>query len=151
MVAIAFHQLFEGLSLGIRISGLPTSNPHRSDREDTKSFSPLKITLMFLFAITTPIGILIGLLSFAQSGDQGTLILILSLIGLRADPRVARMKLTQGLMCAISAGLLIYAACVEMLAGDFVMDSTLWRSPVWKQALAIVSLLLGAIAMAVIG
>ena len=29
---------------------------------------------MFLFAITTPVGILIGLLSFAQSGDQGAFI-----------------------------------------------------------------------------
>ena len=61
------------------------------------------------------------------------------------------MKFMQGLMCAISAGMLIYAACVEMLAGDFVMDTTLWRSPLWKQALALVSLLIGAAAMSVIG
>ncbi|KAF7986876.1 hypothetical protein HWV62_12620 [Athelia sp. TMB] len=72
VVAIGFHQLFEGLSLGIRISGLPTSNPHGSDPNDKKSFSPLKVTLMFLFAITTPVGILIGLLSFAQSGDYAS-------------------------------------------------------------------------------
>ena len=61
------------------------------------------------------------------------------------------MKLIQGLMCAISAGMLIYAACVEMLAGDFVMDAVLWRSSIWKQALAMMSLLIGAAAMAVIG
>ena len=30
------------------------------------------------------------------------------------------MKLTQGVMSAISAGMLIYAATVEMIAGDFV-------------------------------
>jgi zinc transporter 1/2/3 len=47
--------------------------------------------------------------------------------------------------------MLIYAACVEMLASDFVMDATLWRSPVWKQTVALVSLLIGAAAMAVIG
>jgi zinc transporter 1/2/3 len=64
---------------------------------------------------------------------------------------IAQMKFTQGLMCAISAGMLIYAACVEMLAGDFVMDTTLLRSPVWKQTVALVSLLVGAAAMAVIG
>jgi zinc transporter 1/2/3 len=63
----------------------------------------------------------------------------------------AQLKLAQGLMCAISAGMLIYAACVEMLAGDLVMDKTLWRSPVWKQAVALLSLLIGAAAMAVIG
>jgi zinc transporter 1/2/3 len=30
------------------------------------------------------------------------------------------MNLTQGLLSAVSAGMLIYAATVEMLAGDFV-------------------------------
>jgi zinc transporter 1/2/3 len=32
----------------------------------------------------------------------------------------AQMGLTQGLLSAVSAGMLIYAATVEMLAGDFV-------------------------------
>jgi len=36
------------------------------------------------------------------------------------DLHSAQMLLTQGLMSAISAGLLIYAATVEMIAGDFV-------------------------------
>lgn len=35
----------------------------------------------------------------------------------------ARMLLTQGLMSAISAGMLIYAATVEMMAGDFVFGN----------------------------
>ena len=54
-------------------------------------------------------------------------------------------------MSAISAGMLIYAACVEMLAGDFVLDPTLWRSGVGRQVVALVSLLAGVMAMAVIG
>lgn len=61
------------------------------------------------------------------------------------------MKLIQGIMAAISAGMLIYAASVEMLAGDFIMDPSLWKSGVGKQALALISLLIGAGAMAVIG
>jgi len=61
------------------------------------------------------------------------------------------MKLTQGVMSALSAGMLIYAACVEMLAGDFIMDRLLWRSSFWKQALALVSLFAGVAVMAVIG
>ncbi|KIM87853.1 hypothetical protein PILCRDRAFT_814564 [Piloderma croceum F 1598] len=129
VTAIIFHQLFEGLSLGIRIAGLPSS---KKERGCCGSFSLLKTTLMILFAITTPVGIFAGLLYFTRGTD-------------------AQMKFTQGLMCAISAGMLIYAACVEMLAGDFVMDTTLWRCPVWKQAVALVSLLIGAAAMAVIG
>lgn len=64
---------------------------------------------------------------------------------------IANMKLTQGVMAAISAGMLIYAASVEMLAGDFIMDPSLWKSGVGKQALALISLLVGAGAMAVIG
>lgn len=62
----------------------------------------------------------------------------------------AEMKFTQGLMSAVSAGMLIYAACVEMLAGDFVMDPHLWRSGIWRQALALGSLFAGTAAMAVI-
>jgi hypothetical protein len=54
-------------------------------------------------------------------------------------------------MAAISAGMLIYAAAVEMLAGDFIMDPSLWKSDVKKQALALISLLVGAGAMALIG
>lgn len=61
------------------------------------------------------------------------------------------MKLTQGVMAAVSAGMLIYAASVEMLAGDFIMDPSLWKSGVGKQALALISLLVGAGAMAFIG
>jgi len=51
----------------------------------------------------------------------------------------------------ISAGMLMYAACVEMLAGDFVMDPLLWRSGLWKQTLALVSLGAGVVAMALVG
>lgn len=61
------------------------------------------------------------------------------------------MRLTQGIMSAISAGMLTYAACVEMLAGDFVMDPILWRSGVGKQALALFSLAAGVTAMALVG
>ena len=69
-----------------------------------------------------------------------------------ADARtLAHLVLLQGVMSAVSAGMLIYAACVEMLAGDFVMDAHLWRSAVGRQALALASLLLGVAAMAAIG
>ncbi|KAI0795802.1 Zinc/iron permease [Abortiporus biennis] len=128
LTAIIFHQLFEGLSLGIRIAALPgTSHEGLTGRT-------LKPVLAFTFAITTPIGIALGLGLFGGGRTAG-----------------ANLKLTQGLMAAISAGMLIYAACVEMLAGDFVMDPLLWRSSLRKQILALIGLLLGATAMAVIG
>ncbi|KAF9039164.1 ZIP zinc transporter-domain-containing protein [Panaeolus papilionaceus] len=64
----------------------------------------LKPTLSVLFAITTPLGMAIGMWIW----------------GAQSDSKSPDMLLTQGVMSAISAGLLIYAATVEMIAGDFV-------------------------------
>ncbi|OJA19394.1 hypothetical protein AZE42_11564 [Rhizopogon vesiculosus] len=130
LVAIIFHQLFEGLSLGIRIASLPSS-----DDGSDKYIPILRSTLAVLFAVTNPVGIILGLLVFKRDHDHDVL----------------DMLLTQGIMSAISAGMLMYAACVEMLAGDFVMDPILWRSGLWKQALALVSLGAGVVAMALVG
>jgi len=121
VTAITFHQLFEGLSLGTRIATLPTSS--RS----------LQSMLAISFAFTVPIGIMIGLCTLSGNNDA------------------AKMKLIQGLMAAISAGMLIYAACVEMLAGDFIMDPALWKSGIGKQFVAVSSLIVGAGAMSVVG
>ncbi|EIN04493.1 Zinc/iron permease [Punctularia strigosozonata HHB-11173 SS5] len=134
LIAVAFHQLFEGLSLGIRIASLPS--PARASFEKAgrdRLGRLLKPTLAVLFAITVPVGVGSGLLAFG-SGTMGS-----------------GMRLWQGIMSAVSAGMLIYAACVEMLAGDFVMDPLLWRSGLGRQALALASLLLGAGMMAVLG
>uniref|UniRef100_A0A0W0F8B7 Putative Zinc/iron permease n=1 Tax=Moniliophthora roreri TaxID=221103 RepID=A0A0W0F8B7_MONRR len=184
--AIIFHQLFEGLSLGIRIASIPPpasdSLPlHRSKRSRSPSQSHsvfgfirgfisghdgessksrwLQPVLSLLFAITTPIGITLGILVFSSNGRRS---------------EVARMMLIQGLMSAISAGMLIYAATVEMLAADFVFgnvgssggehghshgeefmqeesednnDQNTWK----KKVLALVSLCAGIAGMGLIG
>ncbi|KAK7681867.1 hypothetical protein QCA50_015215 [Cerrena zonata] len=129
VAAIIFHQLFEGLSLGIRIANLPSTPANAGWIRRI-----FKLSLAFTFAITTPIGIAIGLATFGHG---------------KAD--AAYLKLIQGLMSAISAGMLIYAACVEMLAGDFVMDPLLWRSSIKRQVLAVVSVFMGVAGMALIG
>ncbi|KAI0660291.1 Zinc/iron permease [Cubamyces menziesii] len=132
VVAIVFHQLFEGLSLGIRIAGLPSKRS-----EDGFKNLPghiLKPLLAMAFAMTTPLGIGIGIAALSGAKSTGP-----------------RLMLVQGVMSAISAGMLIYAACVEMLAGDFVMDAHLWRSSVRRQVLALLSLFAGVAAMAAIG
>ncbi|KAJ3796367.1 ZIP zinc transporter-domain-containing protein [Lentinula aff. detonsa] len=131
VTAIIFHQLFEGLSLGIRIAAIPpaestsrdsltSSRPSspsasRKDSSSTSSWlsrtshrSVLQPVLTVLFALTTPLGIALGMLAFSTS---------------RGKSSEARMFLTQGLMSAISAGMLIYAATVEMMAGDFVFGN----------------------------
>jgi len=50
-------------------------------------------------------------------------LLLTHLPSLSDQSQMAHMLLTQGLMCAISAGMLIYAATVEMIAGDFVFGN----------------------------
>ncbi|KAI0739449.1 Zinc/iron permease [Daedaleopsis nitida] len=133
VIAIVFHQLFEGLSLGIRIAGLPSSDSEHGFRH--LPGHTLKPFLAVSFATTTPLGIGIGLVALGGAGKS-------------TGPHLI---LVQGVMSAVSAGMLIYAACVEMLAGDFVMDAHLWRGSVRRQALALGSLLAGVCAMAAIG
>ncbi|KAF8734425.1 Zinc iron permease, partial [Rhizoctonia solani] len=149
LIALIFHQLFEGLSLGVRISSLrPTLfTPHHSATNGTEaspllpssshrskahahSFPTLPILLAGLFALATPAGMLVGIL-------------------LRTAPRDA--YLVRGLASAVSAGLLIYASCVELLAGDFVAEPKMRKAGLKRQAAALGSLLAGAAGMAIIG
>ena len=127
--AISFHQLFEGLSLGIRIAALPPTTP--SDSGAPSSLRWLGPLLALLFAITAPLGILSGLMVFgSKHGGAGA-------EGVGA-------KVAEGVLSAISAGMLIYAACVEMLAADFILDPTLWRASRGRQIVALASVGMGA-------
>ena len=136
MTAILFHQLFEGLSLGIRIAALPSAAAQGAfARLPGHVLQPV---LALAFALTVPAGIAAGLLAFARPSAS------------HSDP-AARAARLQGLMSAMSAGMLVYAACVEMLAGDFVMDPSMWRSGLARQAGALLALGAGVCAMAFIG
>lgn len=80
VTAIVFHQLFEGLSLGIRIAALPPSPDDENLITSSESGYMLRLiscvkrlknhwlqpSLSFSFAITTPIGILLGMSIFTQ-------------------------------------------------------------------------------------
>ncbi|KAG9091341.1 hypothetical protein FRC06_000605 [Ceratobasidium sp. 370] len=148
LIALIFHQLFEGLSLGVRISSIrstlfaphstPSSSPegspllpasHRS-KSHGYTFPTLPLLLASLFALATPAGMLVGIL-------------------LRTAPQDA--FLVRGLASAVSAGLLIYASCVELLAGDFVAEPKMRKAGIRRQAVALGSLLGGAAGMAIIG
>jgi zinc transporter 1/2/3 len=140
VTAIAFHQLFEGLSLGVRIAALPPD-----------ARAPLRAALVVLFALTTPAGIAGGLLALGGA-DPGALPLCdLGSAGTALTRAAVALLLTQGLLSAVSAGMLIYAATVEMLAADFVLDPALARAPVARQLLALASMAAGAGGMAVVG
>jgi zinc transporter 1/2/3 len=129
VTAILFHQVFEGLSLGIRIAALP---PPTDPQQPILCW--LRPVLALLFALTTPAGILSGLYVFGGGHTN-------------AGSAGAGSKIAEGVLCAISAGMLIYAACVEMLAADIVLDPTLWRASKRRQVVALVSVALGATGM----
>ncbi|KAJ2077059.1 hypothetical protein H4R24_005351 [Coemansia sp. RSA 988] len=92
LVAISFHQFFEGLALGTRISSL---NFRRR---------PL-LSCLFnasVFALTTPLGQIIG-------------------IGIRQTfaPRSPSSLLTMGILDSLSAGILMYSAIANLLIEEF--------------------------------
>ncbi|XP_058763095.1 zinc transporter 1-like, partial [Vicia villosa] len=89
VAALTFHQFFEGMGLGSCIT--------------QANFKSLSITIMGLFfALTTPVGIGIGLgISSVYDENSPTALIV------------------EGIFNAASAGILIYMALVDLLAADF--------------------------------
>jgi zinc transporter 1/2/3 len=120
LVALSFHQLFEGIALGAALQSA------RAQLGERKVW-----TFALTFAVTTPIGILIGL--FALPTDEAP-----------SD----NQEYAQGILNAIAAGNLIYIALVEMVSEDF-------RSPLAAKsgnlrAAMIVALLAGDLCLAIL-
>lgn len=91
---LIFHQSFEGLGIGARMSTIPFERS-----------SWLPWILCSLYGLTTPISIAIGL-------------------GLRTtyNPNSNTATIVAGVLDSISAGILIYTGLVELLARDFLYD-----------------------------
>lgn len=123
LVAIVFHQMFEGLGLGSRIAEVPYPNG---------SFKPW--ALVIAFGTTAPIGQAIGL---ATRGSY--------------DPNSAFGLIIVGIFNAISSGLLIYAALVDLLAEDFLSEEANHTMTSRDKTKAFIYLLLGAAGMSIVG
>lgn len=123
LVAISFHQTFEGFALGSRISAI--SFPAGS----------VKPWLMAMaYGTTTPIGQAIGLA-----------------IHTLYDPASQIGLLTVGFMNAISSGLLLFAGLVELLAEDFLSDESYVTLRGKRRLQACASVVSGAALMALVG
>ncbi|KAJ8106425.1 hypothetical protein OPT61_g9544 [Boeremia exigua] len=123
LVAISFHQTFEGFALGSRISAIrfPVGSP--------------KPWLMALaYGTTTPIGQAIGLA-----------------IHTLYDPFSQTGLLMVGFMNAISSGLLLFAGLVELLAEDFLSDESYITLQGKRRLQACGSVVAGAMLMALVG
>ncbi len=115
LIAFVFHQAFEGLGLGSRIAAVPY--PHGSLRP---------WLLVVAFGVTAPLGQAIGL------GARNTY-----------DPNSAFGLIIVGVFNAISSGLLIYAALVDLLAQDFLSEEADKTMNTKKKGWAFAFVLLG--------
>ncbi|KAH7373312.1 hypothetical protein KP509_17G049700 [Ceratopteris richardii] len=113
--ALSFHQFFEGFALGGCIS-----------EAGFQSFSTIAMSMCF--TLTTPLGIGVGtgLASSYSSNSPGALIV-------------------EGIFDAVSSGILIYMALVDLIAADFLSKRMCCNSVL--QVFSYISLFLGAIAM----
>ena len=125
LIAICFHQFFEGLGLGTVIAA---ARLH---------FGIAKIAIFALvFALTVPIGVIIGIfITTEQTLEEG--------------PTVTQ-QYTEGCLNSLAAGILIYVALVEMIAEDFQAAAITHNVPLKMKmfsALAIGNLFLAVLAI----
>lgn len=123
LVAILFHQMFEGLGLGSRIAEVPY-----------KKGSLRPWVLVFAFGTTAPFGQAIGL--FLRNSY---------------DPNSAFGLIIVGVFNAISSGLLLYAALVDLLAEDFLSEEAQHTLTGKDKKMAFGMVLLGAAGMSIVG
>ncbi|KAI8946374.1 zip family zinc transporter [Xylaria longipes] len=123
LIAIAFHQTFEGLALGSRIAAVQFPR------------SSIRPWLMVLaYGLTTPLGQAIGL-------GVHTLY----------DPKSQTGLLMVGFMNAVSSGLLLFAGLVQLLAEDFLAEKSYRTLRGKKRRNAGLAVFAGAALMALVG
>ncbi|KAL4863353.1 hypothetical protein BDV12DRAFT_29599 [Aspergillus spectabilis] len=119
---LVFHQSFEGLGIGARMSAIPF-----------RKGSWLPWVLCLLYGLTTPISIAIGL-GVRTTYNSGSY----------------TANVVSGILDAISAGILIYTGLVELLARDFIFDPHRTQDSK-RLAFMVISMLWGAGIMALLG
>ncbi|KAK4153513.1 zinc-regulated transporter 2 [Chaetomidium leptoderma] len=123
LIAITFHQTFEGLALGARIAAIAWPK---------KTLQPWLMVLAY--GCTTPMGQAIGLATHSLYRPDSEFGLILV-----------------GTMNAVSSGLLVFAALIELLAEDFLSDQSWCVLRGRKRVIACFLVLFGAICMSLVG
>ncbi|OJD37899.1 zinc iron transporter protein [Diplodia corticola] len=127
---ILFHQCFEGIALGSRIAELPST----STTTTSTTSSTTKYTMATLFALTTPLGMAIGIgcLGRFNGNDPATLVAI-------------------GTLDAVSAGILAWVGLVEMWAGDWMHGGVMAGEGAGKTVVGLGALGAGMVGMGVLG
>ncbi len=123
-IALCFHQFFEGMALGAQIA--------RLDRMSLRT----ALFMVVFFALTTPIGIAIG-------------------IGIQSkayNPKSVASLLVSGILDSVSGGILIYVALVNLISAEMGCAAHSFHSSSNRlKVLYFGALYTGAGAMAVVG
>lgn len=126
LVAICFHQAFEGLALGARIAALI---PNLFDAR-----SPKPWLMALAYGTTTPIGQAIGIWMHSLY-----------------DPASEVGLLMVGITNAISSGLLLFAGLVQLIAEDFLSEKSYQVLKGRRRIEACLAVCLGGLLMAIVG
>jgi zinc transporter ZupT len=126
LIAICFHQTFEGFALGSRIAALIPAL--------FESTSPKPWLMALAYGCTTPIGQAIGLWMHELY-----------------DPASMMGLLMVGITNAISSGLLLFAGLVQLIAEDFLSDRSYEVLNGRRRVEACVAVASGGVLMAIVG
>ncbi|XP_010257099.1 PREDICTED: zinc transporter 6, chloroplastic [Nelumbo nucifera] len=121
VLALAFHQIFEGMGLGGCIAQAGFSM-------GTTAY------MSFMFSVTTPMGIVLGLMIFYMTGY---------------DDSSPKALILEGLLGSLSSGVLIYMGLVDLIAVDFFHNKMMGSKP-WLKKVCYIALVLGSTTMSVL-
>lgn len=121
VAALAFHQIFEGMGLGGCIA------------QAGFSFGTTAY-MCFMFSVTTPLGIVLGMLVFSVTGY---------------DDHSVNALILEGLLGSLSSGILIYMALVDLIALDF-FHNKLMSSDILLKKVSFLALVLGSTFMSIL-
>ncbi|GAA5983181.1 hypothetical protein JCM10908_000186 [Rhodotorula pacifica] len=124
LAVLTFHQTFEGIGLGSRLSMLRLPRKY--------NFVPFVAGV--IYSCTTPLGIAVGL------GIRETY-----------NPDSTAASIVSGVLDATSAGILLWAGLVECLAHDFVFDRQMADASNGQVTYAVTTVFTGAGLMALLG
>ncbi|THG20155.1 hypothetical protein TEA_002391 [Camellia sinensis var. sinensis] len=114
---------------------LPSYGKAKERKEQERGFSFGTTAYMcFMFSVTTPIGIVLGMIIFSLTGY---------------DDSSPNALILEGLLGSLSAGVLIYMGLVDLIALDF-FHSKLMSSEYWLKKASFVALVLGSTSMSIL-
>ena len=121
-LALSFHQLFEGIAMGVIVS-------------DTSLSKKSKIALGVIYPFSTPIGIAIGIFIHSPYFESS----------------IPTILLTEGILESLSSGILMYSTYCELIGGEINHSSTFDQYDSKFKSYCFLAMYAGAASMALVG